>query len=120
MIKEFPMTEMSVFTAPIEKMMSLNVAKFEAAVEKQTAAAKELAELAEARTKAFTEIKDFDGFSAFMKDQSTLAKDYMSKAVTESKETMDEAKAYGEEVKKIYTDYMDSVFPAAKKAVKKS
>ncbi len=119
MIKEFPMTDMSVFTAPFEKMMSLNVAKFEEAIEKQTAVAKELAELTEARTKAFTEIKDPEGLTAFMKDQSALAKDYLSKSVSDSKAAVEEAKSYGEELKKIYTDYMESVFPAAAKATKK-
>jgi len=120
MLKDFPVADFSVFSAPIEKLVALNVSKFEAAVEAQTAAAQELIALAEARTKALAEVKDFDGFSSFLKAQSELAQENVKKSIEDSKTALEEAKAYGEEVQKIMTESLEVATKAAKKAAKKA
>ena len=118
MLKDFPVADFSVFTAPIEKLVALNTAKFEAAVATQTAAAKELVALAESRTKALSEVKDFDGYSAFLKAQGELAQSSINKSITDSQAAVEEAKAYGEEVQKIMTESLEVATKAAKKSAK--
>lgn len=118
MIKDFTNTDFTAFTAPMEKLISLNVSKFETAVEKQTAAAKELVELTEARTKAMAEIRDYDGMTKFLNDQNKLVQSSIAKAIEDSKNAIEEAKAYGEEVKKIFTESFETL-TSAKKSTKK-
>ncbi len=120
MLKNFPVADFSVFSAPIEKLVALNVSKFEAAVEAQTAAAQELVALTESRTKALSEVKDFDGYANFLKAQGELAQSSMTKTINDSKVAVEEAKAYSEEVQKIMTESLDVASKAAKKTTKKA
>jgi len=119
MLKDFPVVDFSVFSAPIEKLIALNTAKFEAAVATQTAAANELVALTEARTKALSEVKDFDDYSAFLKAQGELAQTSITKSISDSQAAVEEAKAYGEEVQKIMTESYEVATKAAKKTSKK-
>ncbi len=119
MLKDFPVADFSVFSAPIEKLIALNTAQFEAAVATQTAAAKELVAVTESRAKALSEVKDFDGYSAFLKTQGELAQVSMNKSISDSQSAVEEAKAYGEEVQKIMTESLEVATKAAKKAAKK-
>lgn len=120
MLKDFPIADLTAFSAPIEKLVALNVSKFEAAVEAQTAAAKELVELTNARVKALSEIKNVEGYTSFLKEQSELAQSSIAKAISDSKSSVEEAKAYGEEVKKIIEEGLKVSTAAVKKAVKKA
>lgn len=120
MLKDFPVADFSVFSAPIEKLIALNTAKFEAAVATQTAAAQELVALTEARAKALSEVKDFDGYSTFLKAQGELAQTSLTKSISDSQSAVEEAKAYGEEVQKIMTESIEVATKAAKKAAKKA
>jgi phasin family protein len=119
MIKDFQGADFSSFTASIEKLVALNTAKFEAAVQTQTAAAQDLVELTQSRVKALTEVKDFDGLNAFYQEQNELAQKAVAKAVADSKTAVEEAQSYGEEVKKIVTQSVETATAEVKKAAKK-
>ncbi len=106
---EFKMPDLTALTNPMQKLIDLNVAKIEAAVEAQQAAAKNLVELTEARAKAAAEIKDYEDLLAFMKEQAELAQSNVEKLTAESKAAVEEARAYGEEVQKIMKESIDSV-----------
>jgi len=119
MLKNLPIADFSVFSDPIEKLTALNLSKFEAAVAAQTSAAQDLIALTEARTKALSEVKDFNGFSSFLKAQGELAQSNITKSIEDSKAAVEEAKAYGEEVQKILTESLEVATKAAKKTAKK-
>jgi phasin family protein len=107
MLKDMPSFDFQKALAPFQKLVELNVAKIEAAVEAQKAATKDLVELTEARVKAVSSIKDSDSFSAFVKEQAELAQTNASKIIEDSKVAAEEAKAYGEEVQKIITESIE-------------
>ncbi len=119
MMKEFPF-DFTAFTKPIEKLTELNIAKFEAAIEKQTEAAKELISLTEQRSKALAEVKDIESFTAFLKRQNEIAQETVKKTVEESKAALEEAKAYNEEVQKIIAESIEAVSSTPKKTSKKA
>ena len=87
--------------APAKKIAELNKAQMEKAVASQQAAAKEYISLTEARIKAATAIKDIEGLNAFVKEQVELAKSGFEKVTADSKELMEDAKSYSEEVMKL-------------------
>ncbi len=118
MLKEFTPVDFTKALESMQKIADLNVAKIEAAVEAQKAAAQSLVELTEARVKAATEIKDYDGFVSFVKEQSELAQSSVEKLVEDSKVAVEDAQAYGEEVQKILGEATE--VPAAKPAAKKA
>ncbi len=105
----FQMPDLTALTNPVQKLIDLNVAKIEAAVAAQQAAAKNLVELTEARAKAAGDIKDYDGFVSFMKSQAELAQANVEKLSADSQAAVEEARAYGEEVQKIMKDSLESV-----------
>ena len=121
MLKEFAPVDFTKAFESMQKIADLNVAKIEAAVEAQKAATQGLVELTEARVKAATEIKDYDGFVAFVKEQSELAQTSVEKLIEDSKGAVEDAQAYGEEVQKILGEVAEApAKPAAKPAVKKA
>lgn len=105
----FKMPDLTALSNPMQKLIDLNVAKIESAVEAQQAAAKNLVELTEARAKAASEIKDYDGFVSFMKDQAELAQSNVEKLSADSQAAVEEARAYGEEVQKIMQESVETV-----------
>ncbi len=115
MLNNIPTVDFSAFTAPMQKLVELNVAKFESAVAAQQDAAKALVELTETRAKAAAEIKDVDGFVSFFKEQAELAQENATKLAEDSKTAVQEAQAYGEEVQKILTESTDAVKDAIAK-----
>ena len=119
MIKNFQGADFSSFSASIEKLVALNTAKFEAAVQTQTAAAQDLVELTQSRVKALTEVKDFEGLNAFYQEQNELAQKAVAKAIEDSKAAVEEAQSYGEEVKKIVTQSIETATAEVKKAARK-
>ncbi len=74
MFNNIPAVDFSAFAAPIQKIVDLNTAAITKAFEAQQAAAKDLLSLSQARAKAAMEIKDVDGFTAFVTEQSEIAK----------------------------------------------
>jgi|GEM_PF-3044985 len=96
------------FTAPVEKLVSLNLAVFKKAVDTQTQAMNSLVELTDTRLKAMAQIKDAEGLNVFVKEQNELAKSSFTKALNDSKEAVSEVKAYNEEVAKIVTDSIEA------------
>ena len=120
MTTSFPFADFSNVSTSIEKLVALNTSKFEAAVEAQTAATKELVELTQTRIKALTEVKDFDGLNSFCKEQNELAQKAITKAIEDSKVAVDDAVAYGEEVKNITTAGFEAATTEVKKAGKKA
>lgn len=116
MLKELPVVDFTAAFESVQKLADLNVAKIEAAVETQKAATKSLVELTEARIKAATEIKDYDGYVAFMTEQAELAQSSIEKLVEDAKTAGEEAKVYAEEVKTILTSISEAPKPAPKKS----
>ncbi len=104
----FQMPDLTALTNPMQKLIDLNVAKIEAAVAAQQDAAKNLVELTEARAKAASEIKDYEGFVSFMKSQAELAQANVQKLSADSQAAVEEARAYGEEVQKIMKESVES------------
>jgi phasin family protein len=104
----------------MQKIADLNIAKIEAAVEAQKAATQSLVELTEARVKAVSEIKDYDGFAAFVKDQSELTKSSVEQMIEDSKGAVEDAQSYGEEVKKILSEVTEVAAPVAAPVAKKA
>ena len=101
------------FSAPVEKLVALNLSIFNKTVEAQTQAVKSLVELTDTRVKAMTAIKTTEGLTTFVKEQNELAKSTFTKAVTDSKDAAEQVKAYNEEVAQIISE---SVKAPAKKA----
>ena len=83
MFNNIPATDFSAFSAPIQKIVDLNTAIFTKVFEAQQAAAKKQMSLSQARAKAAMEIKDVEGFTAFVTEQSEIAKSSMQE-LTES------------------------------------
>jgi phasin family protein len=107
MLNDIPAFDFQKALAPFQKLIELNVAKIEAAVEAQKSATQGLVALTEERVKAASSIKDADSFSAFVKEQAEIAQTNASKMIEDSKVAADEAKAYGEEVQKIITESIE-------------
>lgn len=104
----------------MQKITDLNVAKIEAAVEAQKAATQSLVKLTEARVKAVSEIKDYDGFVAFVKNQSELAQSSVEQLIEDGKGAAEDAKAYGSEIQQILGKVTEIAKPVVKKAAAKS
>lgn len=109
MSTELPYTKLSKVYEPVQKLIDLNLQKFQAAVTAQSEATKSFVELADARIKAASEIKDFDALAAFVKEQAEIARTNMEKLIAESKLASDEVVAYGNEVQKILNESLSSM-----------
>ncbi len=123
MTKELPYTKLSKIYEPIQKLIDLNLQKFQAAAAAQSEATKSFVTQTDARIRAASEIKDFDTLAAFLKEQAEIARDTMEKLIAESKAASDEIVAYGNEVQKILNDSlasMTSTDQPAKKPSKKA
>ncbi len=120
MSTELPYTKLSKVYEPIQKLIDLNLQKFQAAVTAQSEATKNFVELADARIKAASEIKDFDALAAFIKEQAEIARNNMEKLIEESKSASDEVVAYGNEVRKILNESLSSMTSTEQPAKKSS
>jgi phasin family protein len=109
MTTELPYTKLSKVYEPIQKLIDLNLQKFQSAVTAQSEATKNFVELADARIKAASEIKDFDALAAFIKEQAEIARTNIEKLIEESKSATDQAVAYGNEVQKILNESLSSL-----------
>lgn len=118
MTKELPYTKLAKIYEPIQKLIDLNLQKFQAAVTAQSEATKNFAEQTDARIKAASEIKDFDALAAFLKEQAEIARTTMEKLIADSKATSDEVVAYSNEVQKILNESLVSL-ASAEQPVKK-
>ncbi|ORU91124.1 MAG: hypothetical protein A6F72_01030 [Cycloclasticus sp. symbiont of Poecilosclerida sp. N] len=105
--------------APAKKLAELNKTQIEKAIAIQQAATKEYVALTEARIKAATAIKDVAGLNAFVKEQVELAQNGFEKVVADSKELVEGAKAYNEEVIKLVQESNTVVTKEVKATVKK-
>lgn len=119
MLKEFAPVDFTKAFESMQKIAGLNVAKIEAAIEMQKSATQSLVELTEARVKAASEIKDYDGFVSFVKVQSELAQSSVEKLIEDSKGAVEEAQVYGEEVQKILGEVTETAKPVAKRVATK-
>lgn len=122
MSTELPYTKLSKMYEPIQKLIDLNLQKFQSAVTAQSEATKTFVEQADARIKAASEIKDFDALAAFIKEQVEIARSNMEKLIEESKSATDQVMAYGNEVQKILNESLSSMTatdPPPKKASKR-
>lgn len=122
MSNEIPYTKLSKLYEPVQKLIDLNLEKFQSAVTAQSQATKEFIEQADARILAASEIKDFDALAAFIKEQTEIARTSMEKMIEESKTATDQVVAYGNEVQKILNDSLSSMAsyePSTKKGGRK-
>lgn len=105
------MNDFNAFAAPITKLIELNKAQFEKMAAAQQEAAKNYAELAEARIKAATSIKDPEALNAFAKEQVELAQSGLEKVVADSKALFEDTKAYNEQVLNIVKESAAALTP---------
>lgn len=118
MTNAYPYADFSKIFEPVQKLVDLNVAKFDEVVAAQTAASKSFVEQAEAQFKTASEIKGYEGMSDFLKEQTEIAKENMEKLIADSKMATEEMIAYSQEVQKILSENVETVKPEspAKKA----
>ena len=105
---------------PVQKLVDLNISKFEAIVEAQTAATKSFVEQSEATIKAASEVKDYDGLAAFMQEQTKTAQTNMEKMIADSKSVAEEMIAYSREIQQIVGETVEASKPAKKPTAKKA
>jgi len=105
------MNNFDAFAAPITKLIELNKAQFEKLAASQQEAAKNYAELTEARIKAVTGIKDPEAFNVFAKEQVELAQTGLEKVVADSKSLFEDTKAYNEQVLQLVKESASAFTP---------
>jgi hypothetical protein len=120
MTSELPYTTLSKVYEPIQKLIDLNLEKFQAAVTAQSEATKKFVEQTDSRIKAASQIKDFDALTAFIKEQAEITRDTMEKLIAESKAATDEVVAYSNEVQKILNESLASMTSTEQPAKKPS
>ncbi len=108
-----PYTDFSKMFEPVQKLVELNISKFDQAVANQTVASKTFIEQAEAQIKSATEVQSYDALVAFMKEQTEIAKNNMEQMIADSKTATEEVVAYSQEVQKILSESVDMAKPAA-------
>ncbi|OMH26630.1 phasin family protein [Motiliproteus sp. MSK22-1] len=112
MFNNISATDFSSFAAPIQKIVDLNTATLTKVFEAQQAAAKKQMSLSQARAKAAMEIKDVEGFTAFITEQSEIAKSSMQDLTESTQTAAKDAKAYFAEVQAILTESQEVVAKA--------
>lgn len=112
MFNNIPAADFSAFTAPVQKIIDLNTATATKAFELQKAAAEKQIAQSQAAFKAALEIKDPEGFNAFVAEQSELAKANLEAMKAESQAAVESAKAYFTEVQAILNETKDLVVKA--------
>ncbi|MBV1912650.1 MAG: phasin family protein [Cycloclasticus sp.] len=105
------MNDFNAFAAPITKLIELNKAQFEKMAAAQQEAAKNYAQLTEARIKAAVTIKDADALNTFVKEQVELAQSGLEKIVADSKSLFEDTKAYNEQVLNIVKESTAGLTP---------
>ena len=121
MFNTIPAVDFTAFPAPVQKLIDLNTAVVTKAVEAQKAAAQSQVTLFQARAKAAMEIKDVAGLTAFVTEQTEIAKTSFAELTESSKAAAEEIKAYFVEVQALLSQTQDVVVkkaaaPAPKKA----
>ena len=104
MLNTMPTTDFAAIFAPVQKIVDLNTAVVTKAFEAQKAAAKSQAELFQARAKCAMEIKDVEGLTAFVTEQSEIAKSSLAELTETSKTAAEEVKAYFAEVQALISE----------------
>ncbi|MCP3672395.1 MAG: hypothetical protein GY814_18585 [Gammaproteobacteria bacterium] len=131
MFKEFQNLNNSLFSVPVQKIIDLNIATFNAVVKTQQAESESLLSLAEERSKAALKISDLDGFIAFLKEQGEITQTNAQKFIDGNNVAVKDAQAYISEVQAIMSDSQAAVkksvenlavapAPAKKSAAKKA
>ncbi|AGS40290.1 MAG: phasin family protein [Cycloclasticus pugetii] len=105
------MNDFNAFAAPITKLIELNKTHFKKMAAAQQEAAKNYAELAEARIKAATNINNPEALNAFAKEQVELAQSSLEKFVADSKSLFEDTKAYNEQVLNIVKESAAALTP---------
>ena len=113
MFNNIPTVDFSAFAAPIQKIVDLNTAVIIKALEEQQAIAKNLLSVSQARTKAALEIKDVDGFAAFVTEQSEITQSSFQELAESTQVASKDANAYFVEVQAILTESQETVVKAA-------
>ncbi|MCP4125956.1 MAG: hypothetical protein GY753_02700 [Gammaproteobacteria bacterium] len=131
MFKEFQSLNNSLFSVPVQKIIDLNIATFNAVVKTQQAESESLLSLAEERSKAALKINDLDDFIAFMKEQGEITQTNAQKFIDGNNVAVKDAQVYISEVQAIMSDSQAAVkksvenlavapAPAKKSAAKKA
>ncbi len=113
MFKNIQATDFSALGAPVQKLIDLNTATMTKAFELQQAAAEKQIAQSQASLKAALEIKDADGLTAFVTEQSEIAKTNLEALTAEAQVSVENSKAYFAEVQAILTEGKDAVVKAA-------
>ncbi len=116
MTKVFPDADLSKMYEPVQKLVDLNLTKFQSTIEAQTEATKSFVEQTDERLKAASDVKDFDALATFLKEQSEIARTNMERMIADSKSVSEEIVSYGTEVQKIMAETFTSAADTAKPA----
>ena len=109
MFNNIPAVDFSLFTAPIQKIVDLNVATISKAVEEQQAAAKSLISLSKERSNIALGIKDVEGLVAFSKEQAEIVKASTTELTEKSQSSAKSAEAYFKAVQAIVTESAEAI-----------
>ena len=91
-------------TAPVEKLVEMNVNQVKKMVEAQQKSTQDYMELAKSRMEAATNIKDPSTLSAFFKEQMDLSQANYEKMIADSQNLLEEVQGYGEEVRRLLSE----------------
>jgi argonaute-like protein implicated in RNA metabolism and viral defense len=113
MFNSIPTADFSAFSAPVQKLVELNTAVITKAVEAQKAAVQSQAAQFQARVQAAMNIKDAAGFSAFITEQTELAKSSVTELTENSTVATAQIQAYFAEVQALLSETQDAVKTAS-------
>ncbi len=116
MFNNIQAADFSAFGAPVQKLIDLNTATVSKAFELQQAAAEKQIAQSQASFKAALEIKDVEGFTAFVTEQSEIAKANLETLQGDVQAAAESTKAYFAEVQAILTEGQNTVVKAVKAA----
>ncbi len=104
MLKNIQTPDFSAFGAPVQKLIELNTATLTKAFEAQQAAAEKQIAQSQASLKAAMEIKDPEGLTSYLTEQSEIAKANLEALQAEAQANVEKSKAYFAEVQSILTE----------------
>ena len=104
MFTNIPAVDFSLFTAPVQKIVDLNIATISKAVEEQQAATMSLISASKERASIAFGIKDVEGLVAFSKEQAEIAKASADDLAEKSQASAKNAEAYFKAVQVIVTE----------------
>ena len=113
MLNTIQAADFSAFGAPVQKLIELNTAAMTKAFELQQAAAQKQVAQSQASLKAAMGIKDAEGLTSFVTEQSEIAKTSLEALKTEAEVATESAKAYFSEVQAILAESKDVIVKAA-------